>query len=244
MPEWVEKLAASGRLGDKTRRGFYKKVGKDITTLDWKTLEYGPQQKVEDPALAALHEAAARAAADVGDAAARQVRRVRAQLSAAHVALRAEDDARRSRTTSSSVDRAIEWGYAWEAGPFQQMDALGHDFLREGFARLGLDVPPLLAEGEGRRVLPRETRAAGRISPSTGTYAPVPPVPGQISLDQVRARKGAVVETLEGREPPRPRRRRAAARGAQQDEHDGRRRARACCARRSSASRRASTRGS
>ena len=44
-----------------------------------------------------------------------------------------------------AVDRAMEWGYAWEAGPFQQMDALGHDFLRDGFARMGLDVPPLLA---------------------------------------------------------------------------------------------------
>ena len=42
------------RLGDKTQAGFYKKVGKEISTLDWKTLEYGPQQKVEDPALAAL----------------------------------------------------------------------------------------------------------------------------------------------------------------------------------------------
>ena len=33
----------------------------------------------------------------------------------------------------------MEWGYAWEAGPFKQMDVLGLDFLREGFARLGLD---------------------------------------------------------------------------------------------------------
>ena len=41
-----------------------------------------------------------------------------------------------------SVDRAIEWGYAWEAGPFQQMDALGHDFLRDGFARLGSTCRP------------------------------------------------------------------------------------------------------
>src|SRR6476619_2787242 len=54
MPEWVEKLAASGRLGEKTQAGFYKKVGKDITTLDRKSLEYGPQQKIDDPALAGL----------------------------------------------------------------------------------------------------------------------------------------------------------------------------------------------
>ena len=43
-----------------------------------------------------------------------------------------------------SVDRAIEWGYAWDAGPFQQMDALGHDFLREGFDRLKLGPASLL----------------------------------------------------------------------------------------------------
>src|SRR3954464_1006753 len=57
MPDWVTTLAESGRFGDKTGGGFYKKVGKDITTLDWKTLEYGPQQKVDDPALGAPRRA-------------------------------------------------------------------------------------------------------------------------------------------------------------------------------------------
>ena len=81
--------------GSATRRGagFYKKVGKDITTLDWKTLEYGPQQKVEDPALAALMKQPLAQRLQAATRAAGQVRRVRAQLSAAHVALRAEDDA-------------------------------------------------------------------------------------------------------------------------------------------------------
>ena len=36
----------------------------------------------------------------------------------------------------------------WEAGPFKQMDFLGLDFLRRGFAELGLDEPALL---RGRR---------------------------------------------------------------------------------------------
>ena len=44
----------------------------------------------------------------------------------------------------ASVDHAIEWGYAWEAGPFKQMDLLGVDWLRNGFEELGLDEPALL----------------------------------------------------------------------------------------------------
>jgi 3-hydroxyacyl-CoA dehydrogenase len=193
MPEWVEKLAASGRLGDKTNGGFYKKVGKDITTLDWKTLEYGPQQKVDDPALAALMkqplEQRLRSATGLAGKYGDFVRNYLLRMS--HYVL---------KTTPSiaydlvAVDRAIEWGYAWEAGPFQQMDALGHDFLREGFARLGLDVPPLLAAAKDG--------ACYRAAPDgwsyltfDGGYAPVPPVPGQIALEQLRARKGAVVES-------------------------------------------------
>ena len=192
MPDWVTKLAESGRLGDKTGGGFYKKVGKDITTLDWKTLEYGPQQKVDDPALGALMKQplekripmAEKLPGKYGEF----VRNYLLRMS--HYVL---------KTTPAiaydivSVDRAIEWGYAWEAGPFQQMDSLGHDFLREGFAQLGLDLPPLLEKTKnGAFFAPGGT--GGTYLAMDGSYAPVPPVPGQIALDVVRARKGAVVE--------------------------------------------------
>jgi len=193
MPEWVEKLAASGRLGDKTQGGFYKKVGKDITTLDWKTLEYGPQQKVEDPALAALMKqplaqrlkSAAELPGKYGDF----VRNYLLRMS--HYVL---------KTTPSiaydlvAVDRAIEWGYAWEAGPFQQMDALGHDFLRGGFTRLGLDAPPLLASAKDGQFFHASAEGWTYLN-DAGGYLPVPAVPGQIALEQLRARKGAVIES-------------------------------------------------
>ena len=193
MPDWVEKLAASGRLGDKTGGGFYKKVGKDISTLNWKTLEYGPQQKVEEPALAALMKEplakrllmAAKLPGKYGEF----VRNYLLRMS--HYVL---------KTTPAiaydivSVDRAIEWGYAWDAGPFQQMDALGHEFLREGFTQLGLDVPPLLAQVKGADFF--QPGDGGRTQLAfDGSYAPVPSVPGQISLDLLRARNGAVLES-------------------------------------------------
>jgi 3-hydroxyacyl-CoA dehydrogenase len=193
MPAWVEKLAASNRLGDKTGGGFYKKVGKEITTLDWHTLEYVPQQKVDDPALGALLKQplekrlpmAEKLPGKYGDF----VRNYLLRMS--HYVL---------QTTPSiaydlvSVDRAIEWGYAWEAGPFQQMDALGHDILREGFARLGLGVPTLLGKAKDGAFYHKSNEGWSYLT-LEGTYAPVPPVPGQIALDIVRARQGAVVES-------------------------------------------------
>ena len=193
LPDWVTKLVQSGRLGDKTGGGFYKKVGKDITTLDWKTLEYGPQKKIDDPALAVLLKQplekrlpmAEKLPGKYGEF----VRKYLLRMS--HYVL---------KTTPSiaydivSVDRAIEWGYAWEAGPYQQMDSLGHDFLREGFAQVGLDLPPLLATAKDGAFF-----AAGESGWThltlDGAYVQVPPVPGQIKLEILRSRKGAVVES-------------------------------------------------
>jgi 3-hydroxyacyl-CoA dehydrogenase len=193
MPEWVEKLAASGRLGDKTQGGFYKKVDKDITTLDWNTLEYGPQQKVEDATLGALMKQPLaqrlKAATELPGKYGEFVRNYLLRMS--HYVLKTSPAIAYDIV---GVDRAIEWGYAWDAGPFQQMDALGHDFLREGFERLGLDVPKLLAEAKDGSFYHAD--AGGRTYLGfDGKYAPVPPVPGQISLDQVRARKGGVIES-------------------------------------------------
>ncbi len=193
MPDWVVKLAESGRLGDKTGGGFYKKVGKDITTLDWKTLEYGPQKKVEDPAFAALMKLPLEKRIPMAEKLPGRygefVRNFLLRMS--HYVL----------TTTPviahdipSVERAIEWGYAWEWGPYQQMDYLGHDTLREGFAHLGLDIPELLGKAkDGKFFAPGETGATSLTF--DGSYAPVPPVPGEIRLDIVRRRSGAVVES-------------------------------------------------
>ena len=194
LPGWVTKLVESGRLGDKTGGGFYKKVGKDITTLNWKTLEYGPQKKIDDPALAVLLKQplekrlpmAEKLPGKYGEF----VRNYLVRMS--HYVLKTAPSIAYDIV---SVDRAIEWGYAWEAGPFQQMDSLGHDFLREGFGQLGLDAPPLLAQAkDGAFFAPSESGWTHLAL--DGAYAPVPPVPGQITLEILRSRKGAVVESV------------------------------------------------
>ncbi|MEO7712939.1 MAG: 3-hydroxyacyl-CoA dehydrogenase/enoyl-CoA hydratase family protein [Gemmatimonadaceae bacterium] len=193
MPSWVESLAASGRLGDKTGAGFYRKVGKDISTLDWKTLEYVPQQKVEDPAIAALMKEglekrlpmAAKLPGKYGEFVRNYLVRMSHYVLATTPAISYD---------ILSVDRGIEWGYAWEAGPFQQMEALGFDFLREGFERLGLGTPPLLERARDGAFF--GAADGGRTQMGfDGAFTALPPTPGQISVESVHARKGGAIET-------------------------------------------------
>src|SRR3954468_5702085 len=54
LPDWVKQLVAKGQLGEKSGAGFYKKAGKEILTLDRKTLEYAPQKRIESKELSEL----------------------------------------------------------------------------------------------------------------------------------------------------------------------------------------------
>ena len=147
LSPWVVELVKAGRLGEKSGAGFYRRVGKEIQTLDWKTGggEYAPQSRPESAELSrlsALPLAERFAAIREWNASDRYGAFVQEYLLRfSHYVL----------TTAPivahdipSVDDAMVWGYAWEAGPFAQMDLLGADFLARGFKRLSLDEPDLL----------------------------------------------------------------------------------------------------
>ena len=93
MPAWVKELVGSGRAGEKSGAGFYRRVGKDIETLDWKTLNYAPQRKPESAELDRVTRLplAERFARDPGARGA--LWRLRTGVSAALLALRPHDDA-------------------------------------------------------------------------------------------------------------------------------------------------------
>jgi len=188
LPGWVQQLITRGDLGEKSGGGFYRKVGKDIHTLDRKSLEYAPQQKVDSKELAALSrmplverfEAVKGLPGKYGEFARSYLLRL------SHFVL--------ERTPHvaydiPSVDRGMEWGYAWEAGPFRQMDMLGVDFLRTGFAKEGLREPALLQRAKA------SFYADGQVLGLDGTYAPLEPVAGAIVLAERRTAGRAHFET-------------------------------------------------
>ena len=177
LSPWVQNLIKAGNVGEKSGAGFYKRVGKEIHTLDWKTGEYKPQAKPSTPALEKLSKLpmAGRFAA-FGDWSDREGAFVREYLLRfSHYVLTTTPKIAYDLT---SVDNAMEWGYAWEAGPFKQMDLLGVDWLRKGFAELGLDEPELLE----RATLGFHGSDGNTALSLDGNYEPVPHEPDELRL--------------------------------------------------------------
>lgn len=148
IPAIMEQMLQNKWLGDKTGQGFYKKVksesGKEILSLSLKTGEYGPQEKVRHESLGL-----AKNIDDVGE-------RIKTVLAA-------DDDAAKFAwiTTRDSllyaanrvpevaddvvnVDNAMRWGFNWDLGPFETLDAIGVKDFAERVTKDGLKVPALI----------------------------------------------------------------------------------------------------
>ncbi|MGH9800254.1 MAG: enoyl-CoA hydratase-related protein, partial [Blastocatellia bacterium] len=141
VPEFMEKMVEHRLLGDKTGGGFYKKVGKDIVTLDTTTFEYRSQQKAQFASLGA----------------AKQIESLPERLSAL---VYADDKAGEFlwRTMSEAgiyaanripeiadniveIDNAMKWGFAHEMGPFEKWDAIGLEKSVERMKEEGRAIP-------------------------------------------------------------------------------------------------------
>ena len=157
-PPFVTELIARGWWGEKKGQGFYRRVaiaaGREIQSVDLSTLEYRPQQKTAFTALADIAKTPdlatrLRALCASDDPAGRFVWK---HLSA--VLVYAADHLNEIADDVSAVDRAMQWGYNWELGPFELWDALGVSTVA---ARLAAERRPLprvvnelLARGETR----------------------------------------------------------------------------------------------
>jgi 3-hydroxyacyl-CoA dehydrogenase len=192
LSAWVQKLIKAGHVGEKSGAGFYKRVGKEIHTLDWQTGEYKPQVKPESPDLKRLGKLPlAERFAAIRDWSGREGEFVREYLLRfSHYVL----------TTTPviaydipAVDHAMEWGYAWDAGPFKQMDMLGADFLRKGFASLGLDEPALLREAKQGFYSADGTQ----VLSLSGGYEKIPREAGEISLAELHLPHNRELRVLE-----------------------------------------------
>jgi 3-hydroxyacyl-CoA dehydrogenase len=161
VPALVEEMARRKWLGDKTGQGFYKKVKgqgeKEILTLDVNTMEYRPRQKAKFASLEmgkAIEDTRERLRALVGPLLEGQKGDKAQQFIWGGLSEMCLYAARRVPEISDSVvdvDHALEWGFAWEMGPFKIMDAIGvkafaAEVQKEGRA-LPASIDKLLASG-------------------------------------------------------------------------------------------------
>lgn len=189
VPDFVEKLAASGRQGDKTGAGFYKKEkgpsGTVILTLDPVTLEYGPRSKPRFPVLdraRQLEEIRDRLPVLLeGDGKAEAFYRAFHYLLFSYAAHRIPEIA----DEPYQIDEAMKAGFGWELGPFEAWDALGVRKTVQRMQAAGYVVPAWVSDmlGAGRETFYR-VEAGKRLcyDPAAGGYKQAGEAPGMLLL--------------------------------------------------------------
>ncbi|MBI3050758.1 MAG: enoyl-CoA hydratase/isomerase family protein [Acidobacteria bacterium] len=156
LPPFVVRMLERGMTGEKAGQGFYRREKRpdgesDILTLDPATLTYRQRRQPRLPSLDAT--------ASIGDLRER-VRTLFAGQDRVGAFLRetlAPTLVYTAQVTpdiahsADDVDRVMRWGFGWELGPFELVDAIGIqqvlDAARQSSPELLADgVPPLLDE--------------------------------------------------------------------------------------------------
>ncbi len=125
LPDWYKKLIAEGALGQKSKRGIYNKIGKEIHVLDVATHSYKLSAgEVDDAVKEILRERDwAKKLAGLRNSAHPQAQFLWATFRDVfhYCALHLADIAHHAR----DLDMAVRWGFGWDSGPFEIWQAAG-----------------------------------------------------------------------------------------------------------------------
>lgn len=154
VPALVEEMTKRGWLGDKTGQGFYKKLKgggeKEILTLDVQAMEYRPRQKAKFASLEAgklIDDTQQRLRTLVGPILDGQKGDKAQQFlwgALSETCLYASRRVPEISDNVADVDRAMRWGFGWELGPFEIIDALGVEAFAAQVRREGRELSPLI----------------------------------------------------------------------------------------------------
>ncbi|HKV25075.1 MAG TPA: 3-hydroxyacyl-CoA dehydrogenase NAD-binding domain-containing protein [Candidatus Acidoferrum sp.] len=195
VPALLEDMARRGWLGDKTGQGFYKKVkgsgDSEILTLDFKTMDYRPRQKARFPSLEtgkSIDDTRQRLRSLVGPLLEGQDADKARQFIWGGLSEMCLYAARRVPEISDhivDVDHAMQWGFAWEMGPFEMMDAIGVKTFAAQVQKEGRALAPVIEKllSSGRNSFYESAQGKTTVFDlATGRAAPVEPPAGVIFL--------------------------------------------------------------
>jgi 3-hydroxyacyl-CoA dehydrogenase len=199
-PDFIKKMLDKNLLGEKTKQGFYKKAKdsegkKVILSLDYKTLEYSPQEKVKFASLEAAKNAQGggekiKTLYYADDLAGQFTFRTLSETliySANRIPEIADDIV--------NVDNAMKWGFAWKMGPFEVWDAIG---LKKSVAKMeeaGYEIPVSVQEmlNSGKdSFYKKEASVTYYYDFASKDYKEVPVKPGIILLPSLKDREKTV----------------------------------------------------
>jgi len=201
IPDFLQQMIEKGLLGNKSRKGFYQKTTKEdgskqILAYNWRTGEYAPVEKPQFASLAAVKM--------VDDPAQKVKMVVEGKDQAAEYAWRTLRDTliytvnRIPEIADDvvNVDNAMKWGFNWEIGPFEMIDAIGVPAFVARSEKDGIAVPEAL-QGVESFYRYNEQGRKEYYDLLQKSYQPVPLPEGVIDLEVIR-RSGGVVEKNAG----------------------------------------------
>ncbi len=201
LPAYVRELVSSGRAGQKSGAGFYKKVGKDIQVLDLDTLDYTSATKPRFPCTGAARKAETveeKLAAmiwgaddDAASAFAWAVTSEVLRYSANRIPEIADDIV--------NIDRGMRWGFGWDLGPFQTWDAIGVARSVERMKADGHSVPAwieaMLAAGRSS-FYARDEQGVLTFWSTAGEAVPVPQSPKHLFIADLKAKAAPIARNV------------------------------------------------
>lgn len=182
-PEVLKTLLEMGNLGQKTKAGFFKKVGRDVTRFELDSKEYAPGgQKADEVYARMLKRPAAERLKLLRNAEGAQgqflwaILRNSFHYAAVHLASIA-DNAR-------DVDFCMRWGFGMKQGPFELWQEAGwlevanmvKEDIDAGKALCNAPLPDWVFKGPVADAGGVHT-AQGSWNPTTGTFVPVRSLP-------------------------------------------------------------------
>lgn len=147
VPDVLKNLIDAGKLGQKTKAGFYKKIEKGVIhSLDMNSGEYSPQKKVrfdgfrlaKDRQTVGEKIAALTYSDDKAGKFFWEILAATLIYSANRIPEISDDIV--------NMDNAMKWGYGWELGPFETWDAIGVHRSVERMKAEGKAVPAWVTE--------------------------------------------------------------------------------------------------
>ena len=197
IPDFVSQMMDRNLLGEKTRQGFYKKTKSEgdeseILTLDFQTFEYRPRLKAKFPSLEMarnIENTRQRVAQlfNAPDRAGRFYQRILGDTFhyAASRIPEISDDL-------VAVDNAMKWGFNWECGVFEILDAVGVEKVAGKWRTENRPLPPLvdklLASGK-KNFYEQEEGTTRYFDLASGEFRAIEDRPGLLLLPSLKARK-------------------------------------------------------
>jgi 3-hydroxyacyl-CoA dehydrogenase len=189
----IRDMVDKGRLGNKTKQGFYKEVrkedgSKEFWALDLGTFEYRPPEKPDVPSLKKAKgmedwQESLKFLLTADDKAGDLTRAMTYQGFAYASSVIPE-----IADTPRPLDDAMRWGFGHQAGPFETWDVLGVRDIADCMEKTGFPpanwVKEMLEKGVDTFYQYEGDRKLGVYNPVKGEYEAIPRAPEMIVLKE------------------------------------------------------------